>query len=53
MAYYKNLIELKVRRGEEVPDEDPLIVKLIEACDAFQRYLMPSLTVQQIAELDH
>ena len=35
-AYYRDLIELKLRHGEEVADDDPLVLKLTDAKDAFQ-----------------
>ena len=52
MVYYRELIEQKLRRGEEVPEDDELVVKMWEACHAFERYIAPNLTVEQLAELD-
>ena len=35
MVFYRELIELKLRRGEEVPEDDELVIKMTEACNAF------------------
>ena len=53
MAYYRDLIEQKLRRGEEVPEDDELFIKMTEACDAFEELITPNLTVEQLAQLDH
>lgn len=39
IVYYRDLIDQKLRRGEDLNEDDPLMVKLEEACDAYQRYL--------------
>ena len=43
--YYKGLIELKLKQGIEVTDDDPTILKLEAAVNDYQRYLMPRLSV--------
>ena len=52
IVYYKGLIELKLRRGEEILEDDPLVSKLQSAINAYKSALYPHLTVEQIAELD-
>ena len=52
MVFYRELIELKLRRGEEVHEDDELVIKMTEACNAFQRLMEPKMTVEQIAELE-
>ena len=47
MIYYKGLIELKIRRGTEVTEEDELVVKLKEALANYQRFIEPSLTIEE------
>ena len=42
-----------MRRGEEVPEDDELFIKMTEACDAFEELITPNLTVEQLAQLDH
>ena len=51
VVYYRELIELKLRRGEDVPEDDELFIKLTEACDKFEKWLEPHMTVEQIADL--
>ena len=51
VVYYRELIELKLRRGEDVPEDDELFIKLIEACDKYEKWLEPYMTVEQIADL--
>ena len=53
MIYYRELIEQKLRRGEEVPEDDDLVVQMTEACSAFERLITPNLTIEQLAQLDH
>ena len=50
VVYYRELIELKLRRGEEVPEDDELVTLLERACDEYEKYLEPFMTVEQIAE---
>lgn len=52
MIYYKGLIDLKLRRGEEILEDDPLIIKLKSAMDVYESAILPHLTIEQIAELD-
>ena len=35
MLYYRQLIELKLQRGEEIAKDDDLVSKLSEACSAY------------------
>ena len=49
MLYYRQLIELRLQRGEEIAKDDDLVTKLSEACDAYQRFLEPHLSIEQIA----
>ena len=53
MVYYRELIEQKLRRGEEVPEDDDLVIKMTEACAAFEKLITPNLTIEQLAQLDH
>ena len=46
MVFYRDLIDLKLRQGEQIDEDHELCAKLTEACDAFQRYIEPSLTVE-------
>ena len=52
VSYWQGLIELRLRRGEDVPEEDPLFLQLVAATDAFQRGLEPHLTLEEIVELE-
>ena len=53
MVYYRELIEQKLRQGEEVHEDDELVIKMTEACHAYEKLITPNLTVEQLAQLDH
>ena len=53
MVYYRELIEQKLRRGEDVPEDDDLVIKMTEACDAYEKLITPNLSIEQLAQLDH
>eukprot|EP00353_Schmidingerella_taraikaensis_P011298 CAMPEP_0185591250 /NCGR_PEP_ID=MMETSP0434-20130131/63913_1 /TAXON_ID=626734 ORGANISM="Favella taraikaensis, Strain Fe Narragansett Bay" /NCGR_SAMPLE_ID=MMETSP0434 /ASSEMBLY_ACC=CAM_ASM_000379 /LENGTH=64 /DNA_ID=CAMNT_0028216111 /DNA_START=1387 /DNA_END=1581 /DNA_ORIENTATION=+ len=50
MVYYRDLIELKLGRGEEVPEGDRLCVLLESACDAYEKFLEQYMSVEEIIE---
>ena len=39
MVYYRDLIELKLRQGEEVNEDSELFKLLEQACDAFELHI--------------
>ena len=41
-----------MRRGEEVPEDDDLVIKMTEACNAYEELIRPHLTIEQLAQLD-
>ena len=51
MVYYKDLIELKLRRGDTVEEGDELFVLLTQACDRYQAHLEQFMTVEEIAKM--
>ena len=53
MVYYRELIEQKLRRGEDIPEDDDLVIKMTEACDAYEKLITPNLSIEQLAQLDH
>ena len=53
MVYYRELIEQKLRRGEDVPEDDDLVIKMTEACDVYEKLITPHLSIEQLAQLDH
>ena len=53
MVYYRELIEQKLRRGEDVPEDDDLVIKMTEACDVYEKLITPNLSIEQLAQLDH
>ena len=46
MLYYQHLIEEKLLRGEEVPEDDELCTLLREACEAYEKWIEPYLSVE-------
>ena len=52
MVYYKDLIDLKLREGEDIHEDHHLVDKLNHAMEQYQRWLEPRLTVEEIAELN-
>ena len=50
IVYYRDLIELKLRRGETLTDGDELYTLLERACDRYERHLEQFMSVEEIAK---
>jgi len=51
MVYYRQMIDLKLRKGEEIGDDDEVVLRFQRAIEAYEKFLEPSLSVEQIANL--